>query len=348
MTTDVPLPLSLSVEVSDVPLARALRVASFTLTSAHTVIVRVRAGDRVGYGEAAPLARYGDYVRDIVAFYDGFALPADASPFARDGILANVPRAARCALDIALFDLAGRILDASVTDMLGLGGLDRPPTSLTVPIDDTAAVVKHVRELRDAPVLKVKVGSMSKAATVELFEAIRSVYTGAIRIDVNEGWTPEQTVDVLDEIARFDIQFCEQPIPAGTPERIAWISERSKVPIMIDEDAVEAWQLPAFHKRAYAVNVKLAKCGGIGAAYRMIATARALGFNVMIGCMAETRILATAAAHLGPLADWLDIDGPLLLASDPYRGVDYDNGRVIMPHGSGLGVEPVAGAAAVC
>jgi L-alanine-DL-glutamate epimerase-like enolase superfamily enzyme len=345
MTTAVTLPLSLSVDVSDVPLARALRVASFTLTSAHTVIVRAGTGDVVGYGEAAPLARYGDSVADIVAFYGGFAFAPDASPFARDRILANVPRAARCALDLALFDLAGRLLGASVTEMLGLSGLERPPTSLTVPIDDTAAVVEHVRELRDAPVLKVKVGSMSNAATIELFEAIRSVYTGAIRIDVNEGWTPEQAVDVLGEIARFGIEFCEQPIPAGSPDRIAWISERAKVPIMIDEDAVEAWQLPAFHKRAYAVNVKLAKCGGIGAAYRMIATARALGFKVMIGCMAETRILATAAAHLGPLADWLDIDGPLLLASDPYRGVDYDNGRLIMPDGSGLGVGPVAAAA---
>jgi L-alanine-DL-glutamate epimerase-like enolase superfamily enzyme len=347
MTTDVPLPLplALSVDVSNVPLARVLRVANFTLTSAHTVIVRVRAGDVVGYGESAPLARYGDFVEDIVAFYAGFALAPDASPFARDGILANVPRAARCALDIALFDLAGRMLGASVTDMLGLAGLTRPPTSLTVPIDETAAVVEHVRELRDAPVLKVKVGSMSKAATIELFEAIRSVYSGEIRIDANEGWTPEQAVDLLGEIERFGIQFCEQPIPAGSPEGIAWIAERSKIPIMIDEDAVEARQLPAFHKRAHAVNVKLAKCGGIGAAYRMIATARALGFKVMIGCMAETRILATAAAHLGPLADWLDIDGPLLLASDPYRGVDYDNGRLIMPEGSGLGVGPVAPAA---
>jgi L-alanine-DL-glutamate epimerase-like enolase superfamily enzyme len=176
--------------------------------------------------------------------------------------------------------------------------------------------------------------------------AIRSIYTGAIRLDANEGWTPEQTVEILNAIARYDIEFCEQPIPAGAPEQIGWISERSKVPIMIDEDALVASQLGAFRGRAYAVNVKLAKCGGITAAYRMIATARALGLKVMIGCMAETRVLATAGAHLGGLADWLDIDGPLLLKRDAFHGVEFDLGRIIMPEGPGLGVAPVARAVA--
>jgi L-alanine-DL-glutamate epimerase-like enolase superfamily enzyme len=327
------------------PLSKPLRVASFTLTAAHTVIVRAESGGVVGYGEAAPLARYGDSVPAIIDFYASYATPADGTVFSRERIVNTVPRAARCALDIALFDLAGRALGASITDLLGLGGLDRPLTSQTIPIDEPAVVLGFVRELRDAPVLKIKLGPATKSATIELIEAIRSVYTGAIRLDINEGWTAEQTVDILNEMARFDIQFCEQPIPAGTPEQIAWISEHSKIPIMIDEDAVEAWQLAAFRGHAYAVNVKLAKCGGIGAAYAMIKTARALGFKVMIGCMAETRILATAAAHLGGLVDWLDIDGPLLLAHDPYRGVEFDNGRIIMPGGPGLGVAPIASAA---
>lgn len=333
---------ALLVEASDLALQRTLRVASFTLASARTAIARLEMDGAVGYGEAAPLARYGDSVEAIVAFFETFTFPADAGPFARRRVLASVPRAARCALDIAMYDLAGRLLDVSVTELLGLAGLPRPLTSQTIWVDELDAVVAQVDALRDVPILKVKVGGGPDAAAIELIETIRSQYTGTIRLDINEGWTPEQAVTVLGEIARFEIEVCEQPIPAGSPEKIGWISEHSKIPIMIDEDALVAADLAAFAGKAGAVCVKLAKCGGIGPAVDMIATARALGMKVMIGCMAETRILATAAAHVGPLADWLDLDGPLLLKHDPYRGVDYDGGRLVMPAGSGLGVEPVA------
>jgi len=332
--------IALDVRECVMPLAQPFRVASFTLTAAQTVVARLAWNDHVGYGESAPLERYGDSVGAIMAFFQSYALPAAAGPFSAARILANVPRAARCALDIALYDLRGKVLNASVSELLGLEGLDRPPTSLTVPIeDDIDAVLARVRSLRDAPVLKVKVGGVG-SDDVALIEAIRSVYTGAIRLDANEGWDARQTVTILRELERFDIEFCEQPIPAGRPDQLKWISERSPIPIMADEDAVEATQLGPLFGNVYAVNVKLAKCGGLGGAYDMIAAARALGFKIMIGCMAESSILATAAAHLGPLVDWLDIDGPTFLARDPFVGVQYDGGRLIMPRGPGLGVQP--------
>lgn len=332
--------IALTVAECDMPLARPFRVASFTLTSAYTVIARLAWHEHVGYGESAPLARYGDSVASIMAFFETYVLPADAGPFSDARVLANVPRAARCALDIALWDLRGHVVGASVGELLGLEGLVAPPTSLTVPIeDDLATVLERVRSLGDVPVLKVKVGAPG-SDDVALIEAIRATYGGAIRIDVNEAWTAEQTVKVLSEMARFDVEFCEQPIPAGHPEQLRWISERSAIPLIADEDAVVAAQLAPLFGSVYGVNVKLAKCGGLGAAYDMIAAARALNFKVMIGCMAESSILATAAAHLGPLADWLDIDGPTMLAHDPYRGVRFDGGTLVMPHGSGLGVAP--------
>jgi L-alanine-DL-glutamate epimerase-like enolase superfamily enzyme len=332
--------LLLQVEPSHIPLQTPLRLATATVSVAHTVVARLSSSGAIGYGEAAPIARYGDSVEEIVAFYQAFSLPADATAFSRERVVAPVPRAARCALDIAFHDLVGRLHGISIGEYLGLGGLERPLTSQTISIGEPNAVLARVAELRDAPILKIKLGGGDDTATIELIESIRSAYTGAIRIDINEGWTPEQTVAILNEIARFEIEFCEQPIPAGSPERIHWISEHAKVPVMIDEDALEASDLARFAGgAAYAVNVKLAKCGGIAAACAMIATARALGLRVMLGCMAETRILATAAAHLAPLADWLDIDGPLLLARDPYDGVEYENGRVVVPSGPGLGVE---------
>jgi len=332
--------MTLDARECEMPLTRPFRVAGFTLTAANTVVARIAWNDYVGYGESAPLERYGDSVAAIMAYFASYKLPADAGPFSAARILAGVPRAARCSLDIALFDLRGKVLGASVSELLGLEGLDRPPTSLTVPIeDDVDTVLARVRLLRDTPALKIKVGAAG-FDDVALIEAIRSMYTGAIRIDANEGWNAEQTVAILHELERFDIELCEQPIPAGNPEQLRWISERSPIPIMADEDAVEASQLGPLFRSVYAVNVKLAKCGGLGAAYDMIAAARALGFKVMIGCMAESSILATAAAHLGPLTDWLDIDGPTVLAHDPFSGVRFEGGHLVMPHGCGLGVHP--------
>jgi L-alanine-DL-glutamate epimerase-like enolase superfamily enzyme len=211
---------------------------------------------------------------------------------------------------------------------------------VTIPIGDITSVVARARELSDVPVLKVKVGAGGDGSDVALIEAIRSVYTGTITIDANEGWTPEQAVAILRELERFGIELCEQPIPAGSPEQLRWVSDRSPIPIIVDEDALEAADLAPLIGCAYGVNVKLSKCGGIRAALAMIATARALGFRVMLGSMSESSILATAGAHLGPLVDWVDVDGPLFLKSDPYVGVSYKNGRLVLPLGPGLGVVP--------
>ena len=151
-------------------------------------------------------------------------------------------------------------------------------------------------------------------------------------------------MSLLTELARYDIEFCEQPIPAGTPERLRWIRERSRIPIVTDEDSREAGDLAALIGCVDGVNVKLVKCGGIRGALAMIHTARALKFKVMLGCMVESQILATAAAHLSPLVDWADLDGPFLTAHDPFEGIRYADGKIVLPGGPGLGVtEALAG-----
>jgi L-alanine-DL-glutamate epimerase-like enolase superfamily enzyme len=332
--------MTLTVAPIELPMIRPFRVAGFTLTAANTVIAELHWEDQVGYGESAPLARYGDSVPAILEAFAQYRLPADATPFSGARLIEPLPRAARCALDIAVHDLRGKVVGASVGELLGLEGRSRPPTSFTVPLeDDVNVVLESVRALRDMPVLKVKVGAAG-ADDVALIEAIRAEYTGSIRIDANEGWSPDQAVTILRELARFDVEVCEQPIPAGAPERLRWISERSPIPLMADEDALVASDLAPLIGCVASVNVKLAKCGGITPAYEMIATARALGFGVMIGCMAESSVLTTAAAHLGPLVDQLDIDGPVFLTHDPYVGVRYEGGTLIMPEGPGLGVHP--------
>jgi L-alanine-DL-glutamate epimerase-like enolase superfamily enzyme len=190
-------------------------------------------------------------------------------------------------------------------------------------------------DIREHPIVKVKLGF---PGDVDVLEAMRARYTGTLRVDANEGWTPEEAVAKLETLARAGVEFCEQPIPAGTPERLRWIRERSRVPLVADEDVRDARDLPALAGCVDGVNVKLVKCGGIRAALAAIHTARALGLRVMLGCMVESAILATAAAHLSPLADWADLDGPFLTARDPFAGVTYDGGKLVLPRGPGLGV----------
>jgi len=193
--------------------------------------------------------------------------------------------------------------------------------------------------------VKVKLGLGTPREEVETIELIRSKYTGTVRIDANEGWTPEQAVETLRELERFDVEFCEQPIKAGQPEKLRYVREHSNIPIVTDEDSLRAEDLPRLHGCVDGINVKLAKCGGIRAAVKMIHTARALGMKIMLGCMVESQISATAAAQISPLVDWADIDGPFLTKDDPFSGITYRHGKIVLPDGPGLGVREKAAVA---
>jgi L-alanine-DL-glutamate epimerase-like enolase superfamily enzyme len=250
-------------------------------------------------------------------------------------LLANLPPAARCGLDIALHDLVGKDCGRPLWQLLGLDPRATPVTSFTVGIDTPDVMLAKLDEIRDHPIVKVKLGFPQE---LEVIAAMRERYTGILRVDANEAWSPEEAVAKLGELERYGIEFCEQPIPAGTPERLRWIRERTSVPLVTDEDSRDARDLRALAGCVDGVNVKLVKCGGIRAALAMIATARALDLKIMLGCMVESAILTTAAAQLSPLVDWADLDGPFLTARDPFSGVTYDRGKLVLPAGPGLGV----------
>lgn len=329
--------MQLSIAPLALPLVHTFTIARGSESVAHTALFRLRHDDVEGFGEAAPIERYGESVASVIRYFDGRPLASD-DPFALERLLDGVPPAARCGLDIAAHDVIGKILNRPLWQLFGLDRDATPLTSFTIGIDDPETTLAKVDEVRDHPVLKVKLGT---GRDVETVAAIRSRFGGAIRIDANEGWTPEQAVATLRELERFDIEFCEQPIPAGSPQGLRFVRERSRIPIVTDEDSVSADDLLALAGCVDGVNVKLAKCGGIRAALAMIHTARALGLKVMLGCMVESAVLATAAAHLSPLVDWADIDGPFLTASDPFSGITYDRGKIVLPDGPGLGVREV-------
>jgi L-alanine-DL-glutamate epimerase-like enolase superfamily enzyme len=332
--------MRLDVTEISLPLLHPFTIARESKETAQTLIFRLRHGEIEGLGECAPSMRYGESTISVAAYFRWHPLRAD-DPYALDELLEGLPPAAACGLDAALHDAIGKDVQRPLWRLLGLNPERTPITSFTIGIDTIPTMLAKLDEIRDHPIVKIKLG---KGNDIEVIEAVRSRYTGTLRIDANEGWDVEQSVRILREIERFDIEFCEQPIPAGNPERLRSIRERTGIPIVVDEDARFASDLPGLLGCVDGINIKLVKCGGIRAALKMIHTARALKFKIMLGCMIESAVLSTAAAHLSPLVDWADIDGPFLTTHDPFNGITYDRGKIILPTAPGLGVREEAAA----
>jgi L-alanine-DL-glutamate epimerase-like enolase superfamily enzyme len=325
--------LTVSVSQLDLPLVHTFTISRSSDDVARTALVRLRWNGIDALGESSPVSRYGETIAGVKAGLE--AAPLGDDPYAFESLLAGLTPAQRCGLDVALHDCIGKDLDRPLWRLLGLDPARTPLTSFTIGIAPLDETLEKVREVGDHPVIKVKLG---KGAEIETVSAIRDIYRGTIRIDANEGWTAEAAADVLNELGRYDIEFCEQPIPAGAPAQLRWLRERSPIPIVTDEDSRDANDLFALAGCVDGINIKLVKCGGIRGALAMIHTARALGLKIMLGCMVESAILSTAAAHLSPLVDWADLDGPFLVARDPFKGLTYDRGKIVLPQGPGLGV----------
>ena len=321
-----------------IPLKHPFKITRGESTFARSALLRMSYDGIEALGESAPIARYGESVESILTFFAAYRAEA-ASPYRLEALLpATIPPAARCALDIALHDWIGKATGLPLYEFFGLDPSATPTSSFTIGIADPESTLRKLEEVRDCPILKIKLGLGALHEQVATIEAIRSRYTGTIRIDANEGWDVDEAVLMLAELARFDIEFCEQPIPAGNPAGLRAISARSAIPIVTDEDSRDAADLPRLAGCVAGVNVKLVKCGGLRGALAMIHTARALGLKVMLGCMVESAILATAAAQISPLVDWADIDGPFLTRDDPFAGLAYERGKLMLPGGPGLGV----------
>jgi L-alanine-DL-glutamate epimerase-like enolase superfamily enzyme len=243
--------------------------------------------------------------------------------------------AAKCALDIALHDLAGKVLGIPVHELIGLpAGI--PPTDFTIGIDEPAIVAQRAARAADFPALKIKCGGPQD---LETLRAVREVFGGPIRVDANTGWTRDDAERLLPAIIDLGVELIEQPFPARAYRDLAWLQERSSIPIVADESAVTEEDLDALVGVVDGVNVKLAKCGGIAPAKAMLTRARELGFRTFLGCMEETSVGIAGSAAVASLAEWVDLDGCLLLADDPFEGLDLDaDHRWILTSRPGLGL----------
>ncbi|HEY4385282.1 MAG TPA: dipeptide epimerase, partial [Ktedonobacteraceae bacterium] len=242
---------------------------------------------------------------------------------------------AKAAVDMALYDLMGKVLGVPVYRLLGLNPANAAYTSFTIGIDTPAEMAKKAQQASAYPILKIKVGTKQD---IEILKAIRDVSSAVIRVDANAGWTPKEAIKNIEALVPYNIEFVEQPVPAHDLAGLKMIREHSPLPIIADESCVSLHDIPRLSECVDGVNLKLMKNGGIHTALKMIHTARAHNLQVMLGCMIESSLAITAAAQLTPLVDYADLDGHLLIKDDPYRGVQVEQGKLILPDAPGLGV----------
>ena len=260
---------------------------------------------------------------------------------------AQVPSSAQAALDIALHDWLGKKVGLPLWRLWGLNRNAIVPTSVTIGINLPEAARARVRDwlqFTDVRVLKVKLGSPNGIkADQEMLIAVREeAPTQELYVDANGGWNLEDAVVMCNWLADFGVKYVEQPLAQGEEYKLAQLKKRSPLPIFVDESCLTSRDIPQFANCIDGINIKLMKAGGLSEAMRMVHTARSHNLQVMFGCYSDSSLSNTAAAHLSPLADYLDLDSHLNLKDDPFTGATIQNGRVLPNDQPGLGVSRAA------
>lgn len=326
----------------ELELTHIFRLARGASDVRQTLVLELEEEGLMGLGEAAPIGRYDQDCASAARAAEAMAQRL-TSPLAYDSAASSVAVpgevAAEAAMDMAICDLAGKKLGVPLYELMGIDPRQTPMTSFTIGMDTPEVVEAKVKEAGDYEVLKIKMGWDEDR---QILEAVRGLTDRPLRVDANEGWTLEGAQARLEWLESMGVELVEQPLPAGQLEEMRELRRLSPLPLFADESVHRAADIPRLSGAFDGINIKLMKCGGLGEARRMIAVARAHGMQVMLGCMVESSLAITAAAHLSPLVDFADLDGNLLIDNDPFVGVTVMGGRLVLPEGPGLGVRPRA------
>ena len=327
----------------ELKLRHVFTVATYSRTTTPDVQVEITYDGVTGYGEASMPQYLGQTVQSVTAFLQKVDLSQFNDPFQLEDILAYVDSlspgdtAAKAAVDIALHDLVGKLLGAPWYKIWGLNKDKTPSTTFTIGIDTADVVKQKTRECANQfNILKVKLGRENDK---EMIETIRSVTDLPIAVDINQGWKDkEKAIDEIFWLKEHGIVMVEQPMPKELRDDIAWLTEKSPLPIFADEAIQRLKDIKNVAGAYSGINIKLMKCTGMHEAWKMLNYARAIGMKVMVGCMTETSCAVSAAAQLSPAVDFADLDGNLLISNDRFKGMEVVKGKITLPDRPGIGV----------
>lgn len=348
--------MQISLEIFTVNKRFPLTISRGTTAQTTNIWVKIEQDGIEGWGEASPFS-LGNYRQSTQTLKDALQQAAlllnNFSPLEKQQIelvlhKAQVPSAARAALDMALYDWLGKKVGLPVWQLWGLNCNKIVPTSVTIGINTPQAAKARVQDwlqFTHVRVFKVKLGSPDGIkADQEMLIAVREeAREQELYVDANGGWNLEDAVTMCNWLAEFGVKYVEQPLAQGEEDKLAHLKERSPLPIFVDESCHTSFDIPSLANSVDGINIKLMKAGGLTEAMRMVHTARALGLQVMFGCYSDSSLSNTAAVHLSPLADYLDLDSHLNLMNDPFSGAEIQDGRVLPNNQPGLGVSRASG-----
>jgi len=326
----------------NLPFRYPFTISKGTKTHQPTFVVSLEHMGLRGYGEAPAISYYHIPVEKMIedlenkrAFVEKFAFTGPERYwhylhhlFPKNSFLV-------CALDIAAWDLFGKMKQKPLYELWKLDPLNGPMTDYTIGIDTVDEMIKKIKE-KPWPVYKIKLGTEED---IKIVKALREQTKAVFRVDANAGWTMEEALEKITVLKELGVEFIEQPLAKDDFEGMKILFEKSPIPLIADESCVHESDVEKCSGYFHGVNIKLTKCSGITPARRMIGKAKQLNMKVMVGSMNESSIGSAAIGHLLPLLDYVDMDGPLLLAEDIATGLKFDNGKVILSDSPGLGIE---------
>jgi len=335
--------MKLDTYIHEIHLKHTFRISREAQDVVQVVYVKLTHEGIVGWGEASPSARYGETTLSAMNTLNNLNLehrsPLEYTELHQElDEVFQKQRAAQAALDMAMWDWIGKKTGLPVYALLGLNPAKIPITSFTIGIAEPELMRQKIREAADYPLLKIKLGGGNDE---EIINIVRSETDKPIQVDVNEGWSRNEAVEKIRWLENQNVNLVEQPLPADDTEDTAWVRKQVNLPIYADESVRRLEDVPKCQGIFNGINIKLMKCGGPIEALRMIHTARALDLKVMLGCMIESSLAISAMAHLAPLSDTVDLDGHLLIRDDPFQGLGFQDGRIILSDKPGLGVTKV-------
>jgi L-alanine-DL-glutamate epimerase-like enolase superfamily enzyme len=337
--------MQLTFKPYEAKLVHPFTVSGYTRTTTPIVLTEITYDGITGYGEAAMPPYLGETTASVVAFLEKVNLAQFSNPFELDDILTYVDAitinntAAKAAVDIALHDLAGKLMGKPWHAIWGYTASKAPVTTFTIGIDKEEVIREKTRETEAFKVLKVKLG-VDEVNDKMIINTIRSITDKPIRVDANQGWKDKHyALKMIEWLAGKNVEFVEQPLPKHNLDDMAWLTEHSPLPTIADESCQRLEDIPRLKGVFDGINIKLMKCTGMREANKMVSMAESFGMKLMIGCMTETSCAISAAAQLAPKMNFADLDGNILIANDCFTGMKLVDGKVTLSDKPGIGAE---------